>query len=135
MNIVLDVSAAFAVVTQNEVAKRFNEILEQAFEVSAPDLFYSEATNAAWKFNHIEDLPQEDCLKLAEHTILLVDTFYPSESLWKESLILSCEVDYPTYDCFYLVLARQQDASLMTLDKRLIKLCKKLEIAFIDAIK
>ena len=131
MNIVLDVSTAYAVVAQNKAAKKFIPELEQAFEVSAPDLFFSEATNAAWKFNHIEDLSSEDCLHLAENAILLIDTFYPSESLWREALTLACEAEHPTYDCIYWALAKQQDTSLITLDKCLLKACKRLGISFI----
>jgi predicted nucleic acid-binding protein len=38
----------------------------------------------------------------------------------------------PGYDCFYLVLAQQQDATLLTKDKRLIRLAKKVDLAVVE---
>lgn len=126
MKIILDVSAAFAVVTGAPSSGHFLPPLESATQVSAPDLFYSEATNAAWKFHHIEEAGMEESLKLAKGAILLVDVFFPSEPLWKAALELACRLEHPACDCYYLALAQQLEATLLTADKRLIKTTKKL---------
>ena len=128
MKIILDVSAAFAVVTEAPSVGQFLPHLELATQVSAPDLFYSEATNAAWKFHHIEEASLEESLILAEGAIQLVDIFFPSEPLWKEALKLACKLGHPAYDCYYLVLAQQLEATLLTSDKRLIRKAQKLGI-------
>lgn len=128
MKAILDVSAAFAVVAGAPASGHFLPYLESATQVLSPDLFYSEATNAAWNFHHIEGLSPEGSVKLAEGAIQLVDIFFPSESLWEEALALACKLAHPVYDCFYLILAQQQEATLLTADKRLIKIARGLDI-------
>ncbi|MCB9291369.1 MAG: hypothetical protein H6560_28965 [Lewinellaceae bacterium] len=66
MKIVLDVSAAFAVVTGAPSSGHFLPPIESAVQVFAPDLFYSEAANTAWKFHHIEEASLKEAVKLAE---------------------------------------------------------------------
>ena len=129
MKVILDVSAAFAVTTGSSASRNFIPILQSATQVLAPDLFYSEATNAAWKFHYIEDATPEEAQKLAERSIQLVDIFFPSESLWQEALNLACQTEHPTYDCYYLILAQEQKATLLTCDKRLIKVARRLGIS------
>jgi predicted nucleic acid-binding protein len=128
MKNVLDVSAAFAIIIGAPASRHFLPEVESATQVLAPDLFYSEATNAAWKFHHIEELSPGESLKLAERAIQLVDIFIPSETLWKEAFELACKLAHLTYDCYYLVLAQQQKATLLTTDKRVIKIAKALGI-------
>lgn len=128
MNIILDVSAAFAIVTGNILANEFLPLIESADQVLAPDLFYSEATNTAWKFHHIEDATPEQSLMLAERAVQLIDLFIPSDSLWKNALSLACEIEHPAYDCYYLTAAQQMNATLLTVDKRLKKIAMKLNI-------
>lgn len=127
MKVVLDVSAAFAVITAG-ASSQFLPQLESAAQVLAPDLYYSEAANAAWKFHHIEGLSPEASHKLAERAIQLVDIFFPSELLWKEALEMACKIAHPVYDCYYLALARQEESALLTADRRLIKIAGELRI-------
>ncbi|MCB0559460.1 MAG: type II toxin-antitoxin system VapC family toxin [Lewinellaceae bacterium] len=131
MKIILDVSAAFAVVTGAPGDRQFLPSLESAAQVSAPDLFYSEATNAAWKFHHIEGVAPDESLKLAEKVIGLVDIFFPTGPLWRAALELACRLEHPAYDCYYLVLAQQLEATLLTSDKRLVRKAKILGISTI----
>ena len=128
MKIVLDVSAAFAIITGAPASRYFRPKVESATQVLAPDLYYSEATNAAWKFHHIEDLSPEDALKMAKRAIQLIDIFISSETLWKAALELACGLGHPTYDCYYLKLAQEEAATLLTMDKRVIKITKTLGI-------
>ena len=129
MKIILDVSAAFAVITGAPAAKQFLPQVESATQVLAPDLFYSEVTNAAWKFNYIEDASPEESQRMADRAIQLVDIFFASDSLWQDALGLACKIGHPTYDCYYLILTQQQEATLLTADKRLVKLAQKLGIS------
>jgi predicted nucleic acid-binding protein len=132
MRVVLDVSAAFAIVTNSPGGEKLADIISQANIVFAPDLFYSEATNVGWKYHHIEEASREASFRLTEKAIQLVDIFFPSESIWEDALDLACQLEHPVYDCFYLVLAQQQDATLLTKDKRLIRLAKKIDLAVVE---
>lgn len=128
MKAVLDVSAAFAVITGASTSTPLLPYLESAEQILAPDLFYSEATNAAWKFHRIEDLSPDEAQIIAERAIQLVDIYFPSESLWLEALHLACTLQHPVYDCYYLALAKQEEAHLLTIDKRLRKLAETMAI-------
>jgi predicted nucleic acid-binding protein len=43
-----------------------------------------------------------------------------------EALALATHLDHPLYDCLYLVLARREVASLLSADRRLLELAKKV---------
>ena len=81
MKIVLDVSAAFAIVTGHTSADTRKSHIISAEQVIAPDLFFSESTNAAWKIHYIEEVPPELVFKLAKRSLQLIDFFYSSDSL------------------------------------------------------
>ncbi len=46
-----------------------------------------------------------------------------------DAIRLSCQLEHPAYDCCYLLLARQHQALLLTLDKKLKRLAEKLSNA------
>ena len=75
MNHVLDVSAAYAVITGSSQAESLIAALENATQVLAPDLFYSKAANAAWKFQHIGSVSLEEALQLYRSATQLVEVF------------------------------------------------------------
>ena len=128
MKIVLDVSAAFAIVRGTAGSEWMIEAIQTAQEVIVPDLYVSEASNTAWKFFHIEGASLEDIHLLAQRSLELPDHITPSISLWEDALSLAHELDHPVYDCMYLVLAKKEGAQLMTLDKKLRRLAKKINL-------
>lgn len=128
MKIVLDVSAAFALIIGSSDHEKLFSILESASEVLAPDLFYAESANTAWKFHQIEKASVQEVQSLYNRAIILVDRFTSLESISDESLSLACEIGHPVYDCYYLTLAKNERALILTVDKRLLKLANKLNI-------
>lgn len=135
MKVILDVSAAFSVIMASHSSKLFLPSLESAEEVIAPELFIAEATNTAWKFNYARNASPDESWKLTLRCIQLVDIFIPLQELWPVTLAMACQVGHPTYDCFYLILCRQESAMLLTADKKLIKVAKKLKIQTPDIKK
>ncbi len=132
MKIVLDVSAAFAIITNANGSQNFLDVISQATVVLAPDLFYSEAANVGWKYHQLEDISPEEALRLSETAIQLIDIFFPAEPIWKDALQLGCELGHPVYDCFYLVLTQKQEATLLTKDKKLMKMAKRIDIPVLE---
>lgn len=126
--IVIDVSAAMSVVVGGKQHEAFQAALSQAESVFAPDLFVSEVANVAWKYHHIEDLPESDAVLLAEQAKALVGSLIPTEPMLADVINLSCQLEHPAYDCFYLLLAQQRQATLLTLDKKLKRLAKEMGI-------
>ena len=128
MIIVLDTSAAIEILLKKEESEKFKKRIAEADAVISPELYISEITNVAWKYNKLAGFSHEECYELAQDGINLIDQFVNSKDLWKEALRESMYNDHPVYDCLYVICARRNDGILMTKDKKLKKLCEKLKI-------
>jgi len=128
MILVLDVSAAIDVLLSKGKYKAYRKELEDADAVIAPELFVAEIANAAWKYRQVADFTHEDCIRLTETGINLIDSFIPLSDIWKESLREALNNGHPVYDCLYVVCARRNDGILLTKDKRLRRLCSALKV-------
>jgi predicted nucleic acid-binding protein len=128
MNIVIDASAAVSLALGMSSSEIFFEPLDQADLVIAPDLFVAEVCNAFWKYRKAELLPMEQCERALEHALSLPDQFESSLALHREAFALASRHIHPVYDALYLVLARRNNATIVTLDHRLAELARKLEI-------
>jgi predicted nucleic acid-binding protein len=128
MTVVLDVSAAMQIILKKEKIDLFSDVLNKASWVIAPTLYVSEITNVLWKYHKHNILKHEECLQYIQDGIDLIDDFFSEKDLWKEVLRESIISDHPAYDMFYAVLARRNDATLISNDKDLIKICKKIKI-------
>lgn len=128
MNVVLDASAAVGLVLAMPGTEIFTTSLEQAAFVAAPDIFVAEICNAFWKYRKAELLSMARCEQALEHALCLPDRVEASSSLYLEAFSLSCRHLHPVYDALYLVLARRNNATLLTMDRRLAALAGALEI-------
>ncbi len=128
MNVVIDASAAVGLVLAIPGADLFSAPLEQAVLVTAPDLFIAEVSNAIWKYRKADLLPMARCEQALEHAISLPDRLEAGTALYLEAFALSCRHLHPVYDTLYIVLARRNNATLLTLGRRLAALAVKLEI-------
>jgi len=126
--IVLDVSAAIQIVLQKERKDYFTKIYSSASWVITPNLYISEVTNVLWKYNKAKIFTHEECTQLVNDCMELIDDFIETKDLWKEVLGESIKNGHSSYDIFYAVLARRNDAALVTNDKTLAALCKKMKI-------
>ena len=133
MKLVLDVNGAYGVVTKNPKSEAIRAQLEKADQVFAPELFFSEAASAAWKYHKIKGVPYQDCLTLGSSSIDLVDVFFPAELLWQEALKIACDQGHSVYDCMYLVVAQQNDAKLASLDNKLLSLAEKVGVEIVQS--
>jgi predicted nucleic acid-binding protein len=128
MILILDVSASIEILLKRKNANSLKEKITSADTVIAPDIFVAEIANVAWKYYKIGNYSHEDAVSLAEDGLALVDQFLSTKELWKESLRESINYDHPVYDALYAVCARRNDGKLLTVDKRLKNLCKRLRI-------
>ncbi|MFP4383753.1 MAG: type II toxin-antitoxin system VapC family toxin [Spirochaetia bacterium] len=125
---VLDASAAIGILLRKKDGEKYFETLISSTTVIAPDLYISEITNVAWKHHKLQNFTHEEAATLAEDGIALIDQYIPTKDLWKEALRESINNDHPAYDAVYAICARRNDAVLLTYDKRLKQLCKKLKL-------
>ena len=128
MIITIDVSAAIEVVMGRPKQKKIIDILEKAEWIIAPSLYIYEASNVMWKYNILQKYPVEDLLHKIRHMIEMVDQFIKAEDLYEEAIPLACKLKHPTYDIMYLVVSCRKNATLVTLDSKLIDIAKKLDI-------
>ncbi len=128
MIIILDTSAAIDILLGKGNFENYQNIIEKADTVIAPEIYISEITNVAWKYNKLADFTHEESLNLAEDGINLIDQFVAVKDLWKESLREAINNDHPVYDCLYVVCARRNDGILLSRDKKLKKICEELRI-------
>ncbi|MBI9055952.1 MAG: type II toxin-antitoxin system VapC family toxin [Bacteroidales bacterium] len=128
MIIVLDTSAAVEILLKKEDSEKYRSKIAEADAVIAPELYISEITNVAWKYNKLAGFSHEESYELAQDGINIIDQFINSNDLWKEALREAMNNNHPVYDCLYIICARRNDGILLTKDKKLKQLCKKLQI-------
>ena len=128
MTAVLDVSAAIEILLQKEKKELFNATYEKASWVIAPDLYIAEISNVLWKYYKSGLINHLECIQYVEDGIELIDDYFPSKELWKEALGEGIKNTHSIYDMYYAVLARRNDATLITNDNKLSLICNKLNI-------
>jgi len=128
MIIVLDVSAAIEILFQREKADGFKGIYNQGSWIIAPDLFIAEITNVLWKYYKAGLIAHKDCIQYVQDGIDMIDDFLDAKELWKEALAEGIKNNHSIYDMYYAILARRNDATLITNDGALAKVCKQLSI-------
>lgn len=129
MTIVLDASAAFDILFSKGRSEKYTKEVEQADVVIAPDIYSSEISNVAWKHGEFAGFTHEDILSLAEDGINLIDQYVSAEEIWRESLREAINNNHPVYDCLYVVCARRNDGVLLTRDRKLENICKRLNVS------
>ncbi|MEW5815317.1 MAG: type II toxin-antitoxin system VapC family toxin [Spirochaetota bacterium] len=123
----LDVSAAVEIVMQRDNAQNISRQSTQADWVITPDLFRSEISNAVGKYYKATLLSHEECVQNVEDSIMMIDDFFNSKDLWREALAEGIKNRHPVYDMFYVVLVRRNDGKIISNDKKVKELCKKLK--------
>ena len=128
MTAVLDVSAAIEILLQKEKKELFNATYKKTSWVIAPDLYIAEISNVLWKYYKSGLISHIECIQYVEDGIELIDDYFPSKELWKEALGEGIKNTHSIYDMYYAVLARRNDATLITNDNKLSLICNKLNI-------
>lgn len=128
MMVTIDVSAAVEVVMGRPKQQPIITILKKATWVIAPSLYIYEASNVMWKYNSIQNYPVNDLMRKTRYLLEIVDQYIKAEDLYEEALPLACKLNHPAYDAMYLVTSRRKNATLVTLDTRLIAAANKIDI-------
>ncbi len=129
MTMVLDVSAAIEILLQRDKSDLFTTEYEKSTWIIAPDLYIAELSNVLWKYYRAQKITHTECMQYVEDGIDLIDDFFQTKELWKEALGEGIKNAHSIYDLYYAVLARRNDALLLTNDEQLNRICKKLNIA------
>ena len=125
---VLDASAAIELLLSRSGANELSELISKAELVLAPDLYVAEVSNALWKHASASG-DSGSYQELLDDAVALPDDFVDSASLYREAFALSVKHQHPVYDALYLVVARRNSATMLTVDRRLRSLAATLQIA------
>ncbi len=126
---VLDASVAVEIVLQRSQAEMFSNYIEGVDWLISPYLFIAEVANVFWKYQKLAGFPFLICETAMEKAIGLPDDYINEHELYREAFKLASTMNHSVYDMLYLVVARRHNATLLTLDKKLIKVACKCSIS------
>ncbi|MGX5734228.1 type II toxin-antitoxin system VapC family toxin [Bosea thiooxidans] len=87
----------------------------------APDLFLAEVRNTALVHIRKRELAREQAIAMVATIDRLMTGYFPMANMSEMAWSMALEFDHTVYDCFYIALARQLDAQLVTADERMIR--------------
>lgn len=124
---VLDASAALEIAMQGKRSEEFASAVRSSLTI-APLLYKLEITNVLWKYVRAGAISAPDASEMQYLLLAFVDAFDPMDSAMAEILGESVRCNHPAYDMAYLVLARRNNAVLLTCDTRLAALAEKMGV-------
>ena len=131
MKIVLDASAALEIAGGRPQAERFAGLIVEAEIVLAPELLLVESGNALWKLWRFSTLNMAEIPPLLFDIQEMVDEWYPLIEIYNPATVLAVTQGVTVYDACYLYLAGSQEASLLTLDKKMAEAGRQLGITLL----
>ncbi|MCY3746804.1 MAG: type II toxin-antitoxin system VapC family toxin [Acidobacteria bacterium] len=116
---VVDASVAVKWLVREPLSHQASLLLATEVSLLAPDLLFAEAANALWAMKQRGDL-EDDEFDEAVQTLRSAPVLVPSTllQLVPAASRLAADLGHPIYDCFYLALAIQEKAPLITADRR-----------------
>jgi predicted nucleic acid-binding protein len=123
MTLVVDASVAVRWLFDMNGAAQADALLQSGEPLIAPDLVFSEITNAAWKMTALAALPRETAVEAVLKSSDFFQEIVACRELKDTALAIAIELRHPAYDCFYLALAEQRDCQMVTTDERLLARC------------
>ena len=111
MKVIIDASTGFVMLASPE---RVAQIFAAATSVLAPELIVIELLNARWKVVRSgASAPSLDSVfGLFDRIHLITSSPYAVDAA-----ALAQRLDHPVYDCLYAVLAKRENAQLVTADR------------------
>lgn len=119
MTLVIDASVAFKWFVEEPDSDAAQHILEREPARIAPDLVLLEIANTAWKKEQRGEISPDHATAIVESAPRFFTRLVPAATLLERALAVARVLDHPVYDCVYLALADDEQARLVTADRRL----------------
>ena len=132
--IVMDCNAAIEIIQNTTQGDALCQLIEKGEIIVSPQLFCAELDYTVAKYLRAGVVDHSRAHAMIEQALDLVDEFVDMQENCIEAFDEGIRNNHSTYDMYYLTLARRNGATLFTLDRRLIALCKKLKIDCIHAV-
>jgi predicted nucleic acid-binding protein len=120
VTLVIDASVALKWFIEEEGTTQASTLLTGGELLIAPDLIVAEVVNAGWKAVRAGAMLPEQHDHAAARLALAFDGLFPLAALAPRAVAISRALNHPVYDCFYLALAEQHGATMVTADRRLL---------------
>ena len=117
-DIVIDANVAAALLLDLAYSAAARKAVSGAQRILAPDLLVHEFTNVLWKLAQSGKLTESFTHRALNGLDTLVSDFIAGRHIANEALRIAIELRHPAYDCFYLALAIDRNATLLTADRR-----------------
>ncbi len=91
----------------------------------APDLLVPEVCNVAWQKAVSKQITAGQAQEIGLQLPTLFNRLIPGADLACRATELAVTLRHPVYDCFYLALAETVDCSLVTADRKFLKLISR----------
>jgi predicted nucleic acid-binding protein len=121
VSLVIDASVALKWFLAEDGSAQASSLLAVSDSLIAPDLILAEAINACWKAVRAGVMLPKQQEIVARRLPVAFDELVSMATLILRASALSGLLDHPAYDCFYLALAEQRDAPVVTADRRLLR--------------
>lgn len=118
--IVVDASVVAAAFFRERHAEAARTILLSQANLIAPDLMHAEIANVIWKRRRREEIDANEAIDLLNNMLDLPIEVFSSEQLLGSALPMAIQTDCTVYDCLYVALAIQEEATLISADRRLV---------------
>jgi len=125
MKLTIDTSVALKLIIDEPGSDKALALVESDATLIAPDLIHAEVANALWANVLSKRISRDAATRLLDEWQPLLDEFHETSELSREALQLAFEVEQAIYDCYFLALARREDALLVTADARFMKAIDK----------
>ena len=117
---VVDASVALQWFIEEAGSVQASALLTGPHTLIAPDLIIAEVANAGWKAVRSGGMARDQYDHAAARLPLAFDSLVPLAPLAPRAVAIARDLDHPVYDCFYLALAEERQATLVTADGRLL---------------
>ena len=133
----IDSNIAVSLLMNLPYSEHARNAAQEADGLIAPELIYSEFTNALWKIAIISGTSEELLHTILARLYVLLDYTADRRELATEALRLAIRLRHPAYDCFYVALAKSRGIPLLTADRKLANVILgagvKIDLRFIES--
>jgi predicted nucleic acid-binding protein len=118
LKIVVDASVAIKWFLRENLNEEADRLLGGDYRIIAPDFILLEAANIVWKKIMRDELDERDCDFILNGLKGFLSELHPFESLIDRTQKLANQLKHPIYDCLYLAVACENNAAVVTADRR-----------------
>jgi predicted nucleic acid-binding protein len=127
MSLIVDASVAVKWLSEEPGSAQAEVLLAGVDDLIAPELVLAEIGNALWKKAVARILDRRQMLDGIQRVPAFFDRLVPVPEIATRATEIALDLRHPVYDCFYLALAERERCSLITADKRLLSVAKKMK--------